>query len=130
MGVGAYASALLTLPAAVKGATLPALPAWLQTIELGLWPATVLAVLLTLVFAMLVGFAIWRLDGSAATIATLSLLIVMHGILIGWRDVTRGAQTFFGVPRTTDIWMAGIACILALIVARLYRDSAGGGKSL
>jgi len=126
MGVGAYASALLTLPAAVKGATLPALPAWLQTIELGLWPATVLAVLLTLVFAMLVGFAIWRLDGSAATIATLSLLIVMHGILIGWRDVTRGAQTFFGVPRTTDIWMAGIACILALIVARLYRDSAGG----
>ena len=126
MAVGAYASALLTLPAAIKGATLPALPAWLAAVELGLWPATAAAVLLTLVIATLVGVAIWRLDGAAATIATLSLLIVMHGILIGWRDVTRGAQTFFGVPRMTDIWAAGIACALALVIARLYRDSAFG----
>jgi len=128
MAVGAYGSALLTLPAAMKGATLPALPAWLAAMELGLWPATAAAVLLTLMIAALVGLAIWRLDGSAATIATLSLLIVMHGILIGWRDVTRGAQTFFGVPRDTDIWAAGIACALTLVVARLYRDSAGGLK--
>ena len=128
MAVGAYASALLTLPAAIKGATLPVLPGWLATMELGLWPATGLAVLLTLTVAVLVGLAIWRLDGAAATIATLSLLIIMHGILIGWRDVTRGAQTFFGVPRETDIWTAGIACILALVVARLYRDSANGLK--
>ncbi len=126
MAVGAYVSALLTLPAAIKEATLPALPAWLAGIELGLWPAIAVAVLLTLVIAMLVGLAIWRLDGAAATIATLSLLIVMHGVLIGWRDVTRGAQTFFGVPRATDIWAAGIACVLALVIARLYRDSAGG----
>lgn len=126
MAVGAYASALLTLPAAIKGATLPALPDWLATTGFGLWPATAVAVLLTIVLAVLVGLTIWRLDGAAATIATLSLLIVMHGILIGWRDVTRGAQTFFGVPRMTDIWAAGIACAFALVIARLYRDSTFG----
>jgi branched-chain amino acid transport system permease protein len=90
MAVGAYVSALLTLPATVNGATIPARPGWLATTAFGLWPATAVAVLLTIFLAVLVGLVIWRLDGAAATIATLSLLVVMHGILIGWRDVTRG----------------------------------------
>jgi branched-chain amino acid transport system permease protein len=47
MAVGAYASALLTLPVTVKVATLPNLPHWLQTAELGLWPAVSTAVLVT-----------------------------------------------------------------------------------
>ena len=126
MGIGAYVSALLTLPAAVKGATLPALPAWLAATELTLWPAAAVSVLVTMGLAVLVGLAIWRLDGAAAVIATLALLIIVHGVLIGWRDVTRGAQTFFGVPRDTDIWTAAVGCSIALVIARLYRDSAGG----
>lgn len=126
MGIGAYASALLTLPANIKEATLPALPEWLATIQLGLWPATACAIGLTMLLAILVGLAIWRLEGSAATISTLALLIITHGILIGWRDVTRGAQTFFGVPRETTIWVAATGCLIALVVARLYRDSVSG----
>lgn len=126
MGIGAYASALLTLPAAIKGATLPALPGWLAATELGIWPATAIAVMFTMLLAVLVGLAIWRLEGSAATISTLALLIITHGILIGWRDVTRGAQTFFGVPRETSIWVAAAGCLIALILARLYRDSVSG----
>lgn len=126
MAVGAYASALLTLPAEIKVATLPALPEWFAATELGLLPASLIAVAVTMVFACLVGLAIWRLEGSAATIATLSLLIITHGLLIGWRDVTRGAQTFFGVPRETTVWVAAAGGMLALVVARLYRDSAFG----
>ncbi|MGI9505297.1 MAG: branched-chain amino acid ABC transporter ATP-binding protein/permease [Geminicoccaceae bacterium] len=126
MGIGAYAAALLTLPANIKGATLPALPAWLAGLELSLWPAALLAVLLTVVIAALIGIAIWRLDGSTAAVATLSLLIIVHGVLIGWRDVTRGAQTFFGVPRETTIWAAALGCLVTLIIVRLYRDSRNG----
>ena len=70
--------------------------------------------------------AIGRLEGSAATISTLGLLIIVHGIIIGWRDVTRGAQSFFGVPRETDLWTAAIGVMIALVVARLYRDSRSG----
>ena len=126
MGIGAYVAALLTLPAQLKAATLPALPEWLAMTEMGLLPATLTAVLVSMAAAVLVGLAIWRLEGSAATISTLALLIITHGILIGWRDVTRGAQTFFGVPRETTIWVAAAGCLVALIVARLYRDSASG----
>ncbi len=126
MAIGAYVAALLTLPAQIKRATLPALPDWFATIELSLFPATLIAIAVTMIVAAGVGLAIWRLERSAATIATLALLIIAHGVLIGWRDVTRGAQTFFGVPRETTIWVAAGGALIALVVARLYRDSASG----
>jgi branched-chain amino acid transport system permease protein len=126
MGIGAYVSGLLTLPAQMKIATLPKLPGWLAGTETGLLTAILVAVVVTSIFALLIGFALNRLEGSAATIATLGLLIITHGVIIGWRDVTRGSQTFFGVPRETTLWTAAIFCILALVVARLYRDSVSG----
>jgi branched-chain amino acid transport system ATP-binding protein/branched-chain amino acid transport system permease protein len=126
MAIGAYAASLLTLPAQLKVATLTKLPEWLATTEMGLLPATLIAVLLTSVVALLVGLAIGKLEGSATVIATLGLLIIVHGIAIGWRDVTRGSQTFFGIPRETSLWVAAVSVIIALIVARLYRDSISG----
>ena len=126
MAIGAYAASLLTLPAQLKIATLPNLPEWLATTEIGLFPATIIAVLLTGVVALLVGKAIGKLEGSAAVITTLGLLIIVHGIAIGWRDVTRGSQTFFGIPRDTSLWAAALGVIIALAAARLYRDSISG----
>lgn len=126
MGIGAYVSGLLTLPAQMKIATLPKLPDWLAGTETGLLTAILVAVVVTSILALLIGFALNRLEGSAATIATLGLLIITHGVIIGWRDVTRGSQSFFGVPRETTLWTAAIFCILALAVARLYRDSVSG----
>ncbi|GGA26618.1 branched-chain amino acid ABC transporter ATP-binding protein/permease [Neptunicoccus cionae] len=126
MGIGAYVSGLLTLPAQMKMATLPKLPDWLAGTETGFLTAVLIAVLVTSVVALVVGLALNRLEGSAATIATLGLLIITHGVIIGWRDVTRGSQSFFGVPRETTLWAAAIFCILALITARLYRDSVSG----
>jgi branched-chain amino acid transport system ATP-binding protein/branched-chain amino acid transport system permease protein len=126
MAIGAYAASLLTLPVNLKMATLPKLPTWLATTEMGLLQATVIAVLVTVLVAILIGLALGKLEGSAATIATLGLLIIVHGVLIGWRDVTRGSQTFFGIPRETTVWAAAIGSIVALVVARLYRDSISG----
>ena len=126
MAIGAYAASLLTLPAQLKIATLPKLPEWLAATEMGLLPAALTAVLLTSVVALLIGLAIGKLEGSAAVIATLGLLIIVHGVAIGWRDVTRGSQTFFGIPRETSLWVAAVGVILALIVARIYRDSVSG----
>ncbi len=126
MAIGAYAAALLTLPTQLKIATLPKLPQWLATTEMGLLPATIIAVLLTSAVALLVGKAIGKLEGSATVITTLGLLIIVHGIAIGWRDVTRGSQTFFGIPRETTLWVAAAGVIVALIIARLYRDSVSG----
>ncbi|WP_295811777.1 branched-chain amino acid ABC transporter ATP-binding protein/permease [uncultured Nitratireductor sp.] len=126
MGIGAYISGILTLPTGLKTATLRGLPDWLAATELTLIPAIAVAVLATAVIALLIGVAIGRLEGSAASIATLGLLVIVHGVIIGWRDVTRGAQSFFGVPRDTTLIIAATACVIALVAARWYRDSLSG----
>ena len=128
MGIAAYASAILTLPVQMKKLTLPHLPDFLALAHFDFFPAMVVATLFTMVVALLVGLVIARLEGSAATIATLALLIIVHGIIIGARDFTRGSQSFFGVPRETDVWVAAAVCVFALIVTRFFRDSVPGLK--
>jgi branched-chain amino acid transport system permease protein len=80
------------------------------------------------VVALVIGIVISKLEGSAATITTLGLLVIVHGIIIGARDFTRGSQSFFGVPRLTDLTIAALCAVLAIIVARLFKDSVFGLK--
>lgn len=128
MAIGAYASAILTLPVQMKKLTLPNLPDFLASAHLDFFPAMIVATLFVMVVALVIGLLISRLEGSAATIATLALLIIVHGLIIGARDYTRGSQSFFGVPRDTNIWIAAAVCVFALIAARVFRDSVPGLK--
>ncbi len=128
MGIGAYASALLTMPVQMKQVSLANLPPFLADAHMGLFMAAVVAMLFAMAVALLVGIVISKLEGSAATIATLGLLVIVHGIIIGARDITRGSQSFFGVPRLTDLWIAAGCAVLAIVVARLFRDSVIGLK--
>ena len=126
MGIAAYLSGILTMPVEMKQMTLANLPAFLATPNLDLLTASVVSVIFVMLVALAVGIVIMRLDGSAATIATLAFLIIVHGLIIGARDITRGSQSFFGVPRETDLMVAAIGATIAIIVARFFRDSVPG----
>ncbi|MHC9086043.1 branched-chain amino acid ABC transporter ATP-binding protein/permease [Luteimonas sp. RIT-PG2_3] len=128
MAVGAYVSGLLTLPVVLKHAVLPHLPDWLAQLQWGLPAALVAALMVAVGVALLTGLLISRLEAASATIATLGLLIIMHGLIIGARDLTRGSQAFFGVPRDTGLWLAAGAAIAVVVLARLFRDSVPGLK--
>jgi branched-chain amino acid transport system permease protein len=126
MAIGAYLSGILTMPASVQRSALPALPGFLAGHELSLWMALPVVALAGLVFAALSGAAIARLVGASAAIASLGLLIITHGVAVGAREITRGSQTFFGVPRVVDLPLAFGAAVAFIIVARAYRESAMG----
>ena len=126
MAIGAYLSGILTMPAAVQGSALPALPGFLAGHELSLWLALPVVAVVGLGFAALSGTAIARLAGASAAIASLGLLIITHSVAIGAREITRGSQTFFGVPRVVDLTLALGAAVVFIIIARLYRESAPG----
>ncbi|MFK7765017.1 MAG: ATP-binding cassette domain-containing protein [Roseobacter sp.] len=126
MAVGAYLSGILTMPGAVQRSALPELPAFLAGYELSLGAAMPVVALVGLFFAMLSGSAIARLVGASAAIASLGLLIITHGVAIGAREITRGSQTFFGVPRVVDLTLAFGAAVGFIIVARLFRESSMG----
>jgi branched-chain amino acid transport system permease protein len=128
IGLGAYISGLLTLPVATKATTLPHLPAMLANIAWGLPAALVATVIVVGIFGALIGVPITRMGGAAAVIATLGLLLIVHGIIIGASDFTRGSNAFLGVAKKTDIWTALILAVPIVLLARWYRDSRRGSQ--
>lgn len=126
MTVGAYLSGILTMPAGLQGSALPDLPVWLAGHELSVGAALPVVALAGLAFALLTGSAIARLVGASATIATLGLLIIIHSIATSAREITRGSQTFYGLPRITDLVFVLVVAVVFILVARIYRESRWG----
>jgi branched-chain amino acid transport system permease protein len=126
MAIGAYASALLTIPPEAKASLLPQLPGFLAQAHLGLPAALTLAALLAGAVAALIGLAIARLEGAAASIATLGLLVIVYSLIVGARDITKGSQALYGIPLLVGIWTSFGFAVLAVAVARLHRGSRPG----
>ncbi|MCT8330780.1 branched-chain amino acid ABC transporter ATP-binding protein/permease [Albidovulum sediminis] len=128
MALGAYGSALLTIQPAVISTSLPDLPGWLaaiaggQSLPVGMAGALLLVGLVATVF----GLPLSRLGGAAASIATLGFLVIVHVTLVASTDITRGSQTFFGVPRGVSAFTALVVALVAVAVARLYRGTRAG----
>lgn len=128
VGLGAYSSALLTTPPAIKQlpTLIPNAPSFIVKANVGFVPATFVAIAVVAVFAAIVGVVFVRMSGAAAAIATLSLLVIVRAVLGNWEQLTRGPKTFFGVPQDTTLGSALIWGVVAIFVARLFRESAIG----
>jgi branched-chain amino acid transport system permease protein len=126
MAIGAYSAALLTTPAAIKETSIPDAPAFIQNAELAFLPATAIAVVVTMVFALVIGLPIVRLAGAAAAVATLGVLVIMHTVLSNFETLTRGAKAFYGIPDYSDLALGLAFGVVAIVAARLIRESAIG----
>jgi branched-chain amino acid transport system permease protein len=128
MALGAYGASLLTIQPAVMSTSLPDLPGWLAGIAGGqpLWIGMLGALAIVGLVAALFGLPLARLSGAAASIATLGFLVIVHVTLVASSDITRGSQTFFGVPRGVSAFVALPVAVIAVAVARIYRSSKGG----
>ena len=128
VGMGAYISGLLTAPPTIKelGTGIPKAPTFILHADLGFIPAALITIAVVTVFAAIIGIPLVRLSGGAAAIATLSLLVIVEVVIDNWSNVTRGPQTFFGIPGYTTVgWALGFV-IVAIIIARLFRESGVG----
>jgi branched-chain amino acid transport system permease protein len=126
MAIGAYAASVLTLPVALKAVNLPSLPGWLSHVALPFLPATIIAGLLAMLVAYLVGLSLMRLKGSYVSVATLGFMVIVYVVLVNWDQVTRGARTFAGVPGHSTIWNVWVWAVLAVLtVWRIGRSPAG-----
>lgn len=127
MAIGAYASALLTIAPAAQATALPHLPVWIAALAgQPLVVAVGAALAVVLAVAVIFGLPVARLGGSAASIATLGLLVITHVVLVASTDITRGSQTFFGIPRGVPMWLVLACAVAATVIARLYRSSRAG----
>jgi branched-chain amino acid transport system permease protein len=135
MALGAYTSAVLTLPLREKGDYLPNLPSWLAGVHLdqqvgpipvGFLLATLVAGMLVTVVAWLVGRVLMRLSGHFVAVATLGFLVIVRVFLFNADSFTRGSRTFSNVTPYTNLWWAGAWALLAIyVVWRLKRSPYG-----
>ncbi len=80
-GIGAYASALLTL-----------------NLNLSFWLAFPLAGLVAAVFGVIIGYPSLKTKGPYFSIMTLGFGQIMSLIFVNWVDLTRGSQGMPGIP--------------------------------
>lgn len=103
VGLGAYITGVFTLPLALQKTSLPHLPNLLAGYELGLFAILLVVVVLAVLIGLLTGMPLLRLSGSSASIATLALIIIIYTLLVAGRQITRGSQPFYGVPRDAGL---------------------------
>ena len=129
MAIGAYVSALLTIPPLLKKATFTDMPGfldWIIDTEVGTIPSTLVAGAVAAVFAVIVAPPIVRLAGVPAGIATLALLVIVYTFNIQTTSITRGTSTMIGVPATTTISSAFVWALIAVVAAFVYQASRRG----
>ncbi len=126
MGVGAYASGVLSLPAQMKGMALPELYPMLEGVQLSPYVSIFVAGLVAAGVAATVAYPLMRLSDAAAVITSFALLVVLHTIMVNWSAVTNGPRTFFGVPKVTNLYLAGAFAIGAIALALGFKESRTG----
>lgn len=125
VGVSAYTTGIMSMTPIVKQTSLSSLPVFLQQTSFPFPIAMLCGIVAATLVGVLSGLVIARLRNSA-TIASVGILIIIHSTLIGAEDFTRGSQTFYGVKRFTSVPVAAVVAIVALVVARWFRDSRVG----
>jgi branched-chain amino acid transport system permease protein len=126
LGIAAYATGILTMPAVLQRTALPTLPTFLAGHELSFVAALGVVLLLSILVGLLTAAPLLRLNGSSASIATLAMLIIIYTLLVAGREITRGSQPFYGVPREVGLWTAVIIASAAILIARLFRETSFG----
>lgn len=123
MAIGAYTSALLAMPPALKAARLDGLPAFVAEAQLPVGVAALVGAIAAAAFAFVIGQPLMRLSGLAAAIATFSILLIVFTVINNWTNVTAGPSVLVGVPIRTSIWPVVAWGVLSVIVAYVYGRS-------
>lgn len=123
MGIGAYTSAMLSIPERMKGMALPDLYPVFAGLELSAYASIIVAALVAAVVAAVVSYPLMRLSGAAAVITSFALLVVLHTVLTHWSAMTNGPRTLFGIPEVATLWLAAGCAFAALLAALGLKES-------
>lgn len=126
--VGAYTSALLTLPPEQKMMSFiiePIVP-WLANVHTDFLTATLAGGALSALFAFLIGWPVLRLSGDYLAIASLGFAEVIRIFALNAISITNGPLGLKGIPEYSSIWWCyGWLFVTVIFVASLVNSSYG-----
>jgi branched-chain amino acid transport system permease protein len=126
VSVGAYATALITLPALYRGLEVPDLPGFLAAVQVSPWTAVGAAGALCAAFALLVGIPLMRTSTLAIPISTFAFLLVVYNVIANWEALTAGDAGLTGIPTRDTLGPAALLAGVSVLVALLFKFSATG----
>ena len=128
MAIGAYTTALLTIPAAKKQVLFMIQPliSPLDKLTLPFGLTFIIGGLLAAGLAFLIGLPVLRLRGDYLAIATMGFSEIIRVLITNMQGVTNGAQGLKSIPGSANIWWCyGVALIVILFIALLTSSSYG-----
>lgn len=126
MGVGAYTTAVLTMPAQMKSMALPDLYLVLKSVEIDPILGILAGGLAAAMVASVISYPLMRLSDAAAVITSFAVLVIMHTVMVHWSAVTNGPRTLFGIVNATDLKTSAAAAIIAVAGALWFKESRTG----
>ena len=126
MGVGAYTTAVLTMPVQMKSMALPDLYLVLKSVEIDPLLGILAGGAAAAFVASVISYPLMRLSDAAAVITSFAVLVIMHTVMVHWSAVTNGPRTLFGVVNATDLKTSAAVAIMAVVMALWFKDSRTG----
>ena len=128
MAIGAYTTALMTMPVATKTQNffLEPIVEPLSNIVWPFFPALFLGGVLTAFVGFLIGAPALRLKGDYLAIATLGFSEIIRIVIVNSQRVTNGALGLKGIPATTNLWWTFGTAIFTVIFMVLLMSSSYG----
>jgi branched-chain amino acid transport system permease protein len=124
VAVGAWTMSLLTIDPVMKSNLMPGLFPFLADASAGPYLALLLGGVVGGLVALVSAFALMRLHGLEAGIATFALLMLIVQVLTYWSQVgPKSGQSMAGIPQSFDLPAVLSIALLVITVAWLYQRS-------
>lgn len=128
MAIGAYLSALLTLPSNVKANMCSGLPDWIINAQAPFVVALLVGGIGAMLVAVLIGFPVVRTKGHYLSVVTLALIVVVRAVIDNQEGWTNGSRGLNGIPAKSNMITVYVALVITLfLLFRIIRSSYGRG---
>ena len=124
--IGAYTAGILAIPVATKMELFASMPPFLLDLHTSTLTATIMGGLVAALIGAIVAVPLMRLSGLAASLATFSLLIIVHVVAQNLNQVTNGQSGLAGVPTTLPKYVVLTWCVIATLVVFCFQESRWG----
>lgn len=128
IALGAYTTALLTMPQSIKEQNffLKPMIGFLNNLETPFVVALLIAGLISAFIAFLIGAPALRLRGDYLAIATLGFAEIIRVVITNAQTVTNGALGLKSIPNYTNLWWTSIIAIVTVVfIASLISSTFG-----
>lgn len=126
MAIGAYISSLLTIEPTIKTARIQGIPEWIANIQVPFPVAIIIAGLIAMVIAMIIGFPVLRARGDYLSVMTLGLVIIIKAVIDNNPQITNGSKGLGGIKGYSTLPVIFVITILVLfILYRIIKSSFG-----